>query len=145
MPLDPQARSLLELIATLNLPELGTVPVEQSRRLGAQRRAALPPGPAADVADYALSGPRGDRLLRLYKPLGASAPLPLLLWFHGGGWVLGSVVESDVDCRQLTLQSGCAVLSVDYSLAPEHPYPTAVDECYAALEWAFANAARLGV
>jgi acetyl esterase len=145
MPLDPQARKFLDLLATLDVPELGTVPVERSRREGAQRRAAMPPGPAALVSDHLLARPNGERLLRLYKPLDAVAPLPVLIWFHGGGWVLGSVIESDAECRHLTVRSGCAVVSVDYSLSPEHPHPTALHEAYAALEWVHANAPRLGL
>ncbi len=141
MPLDPQARMILDVIASLDVPELGTVPVEQSRQENAKRRAAMPPGPEADVSDHHAAG----ALLRLYKPKGATGVLPALLWMHGGGFVLGSVQEGDAECRHLVDLAGCAVISVDYPLAPEHPYPAATDTCYAALQWVHAHARELGI
>ncbi|THF66665.1 alpha/beta hydrolase [Pseudothauera nasutitermitis] len=90
----------------------------------------------------------GSALLgRLYRPLSAQADemLPLLLYFHGGGWCVGDVNSYDVLCRELANLSACAVLSVDYRLAPEHPFPAAVNDARLALDWAEDNAALLGI
>jgi acetyl esterase len=80
-------------------------------------------------------GPAGDLDARLYRPAG-DPPFPTVVFFHGGGFVLGSVETHDWLCRQLTRESGCAVLSVEYRLAPEHPFPAAVEDAYGAVEWA---------
>jgi acetyl esterase len=80
--------------------------------------------------------------VRIYTPNG-QGPFPLLLWFHGGGWVLGSVKTHDATCRRLAGQAGCCVVSVDYRLAPEAKFPAAVEDCYAATRWAAKNAALL--
>src|SRR5262249_13438270 len=86
------------------------------------------------VACGAIGGTHG----RIYRP--AAGMLPLLVYFHGGGWVVGSVTLSDNFCRALANASGCAVLSVEYRLAPEHRYPAAADDAYAATAWAHENA-----
>ena len=103
---------------------------------------ALPPEPVADVRDLVI-----DTLPpisgRLYRP--RSGTLPLLVYFHGGGWVVGSVAISDPFCRALANASGCAVLSVEYRLAPEDRYPAAADDAYAATRWSADHAADLGI
>ena len=81
---------------------------------------------------------------RLYVPFGASSPAPLLVYFHGGGWVLGDLETHDQPCRFLARGSGAMVLSVAYRLAPEHPFPAPVEDCLAALRFAIDNAAELG-
>src|SRR5262249_58080230 len=90
-----------------------------------------------------LRAPAGPIPTRLYRPEG-SGPLPLLVYFHGGGWVLGGLASHDALCRSLANASGCAVLAIDYRLAPEHVFPAAVDDCFAATAWAVANAGSLG-
>ena len=102
-----------------------------------------PPEPVDHVADLTIDGPGGDLGLRLYRPRCVEPP-PLLVYLHGGGWVVGDLDIQDGLCRALANRAGCAVLSVDYRLAPENPYPAAVDDTWAALEWAAANAAQLG-
>lgn len=103
-----------------------------------------PPEPVDHVADLSIDGPGGDLGLRLYRPRSVEPP-PLLVYLHGGGWVVGDLDIQDGLCRALANRTGCALLSVDYRLAPENPYPAAVDDTWAALEWAAANAAQLGV
>src|SRR5438874_13570419 len=86
------------------------------------------------VRDLTADGPLGPIPLRVYRPAGvpASTPLAVLVFFHGGGWVIGDLETHDVLCRQLTAGSGVSVVSVDYRLAPEHKFPAAVDDAWAA-------------
>ena len=100
--------------------------------------------PVDHVADLTIDGPGGDLDLRLYRP-GCAEPPPLLVYAHGGGWVVGDLDIQDGLCRALANRTGCALLSVDYRLAPEHPYPAAADDTWAALVWAAANGAEVGV
>jgi len=94
------------------------------------------------VVDGVVPGPAGDLDARLYLPEG-DGPFPTVVFFHGGGFVLGSIATHDWLCRHLTRESDCAVLSVEYRLAPEHPFPAAVEDAYAATEWAAENADSL--
>jgi acetyl esterase len=104
----------------------------------------LPPGaPVAGVEDRAVPGPGGDIPIRIYTPDG-HAPFPVLVWFHGGGWVLGDLASADHVCRELANAASCIVVSVDYRLAPEYLFPAAADDCEAAYNWAVANAASFG-
>jgi len=95
------------------------------------------------VAERTIPGPAGGIDARLYLPDGAGS-FPTVVFFHGGGYVLGSIATHEWLCRHLTRESGCAVLSVDYRLAPEHPFPAAVEDAYAAVEWAGANPDAVG-
>jgi acetyl esterase len=95
------------------------------------------------VVDRRIPGPAGDIPVRVYTPNG-TAPFPLLVYFHGGGWVLGGIDTHDGTCRSLANGAGCVVVSVDYRLAPEHRYPAAAEDCCAATQWAAAHAAELG-
>lgn len=140
MPLDPAARSFLDQVAALGGPPMHTLTPEQVRAA----RVPAPPGPdVSRVEDIEVAGPEGPIPVRLYYP--SDAPdLPVLVWYHGGGWVLGSVEHDDPTARRLCAGAGVIVISVDYRLAPEHPYPAAVDDAYAAAVWAWQNAARYG-
>ena len=100
--------------------------------------------PVDHVADLSIDGPGGNLRLRLYRPR-CTKPPPLLVYLHGGGWVIGDLDIQDGLCRALANRTGCALLSVDYRLAPEHPFPAAVEDSWAALEWAAANRAELDV
>jgi acetyl esterase len=100
--------------------------------------------PVHEVRDLAAPGPAGDVPLRLYRPA-ADEPLPAILYFHGGGFVIGSLDTHDGTCRALANASGCAVVSVDYRLAPEHRFPAAPEDCWAALAWVAKEGAALGV
>lgn len=144
-PLDPQAIAVIRYLAELAHPSLEKVPASEARRLYRETRAALrPPGPVLPVVgDLNAEGTAGSIPLRLYRP--SNGVLPALIYFHGGGWVLGDLDTHDVLCRQLALQAGVIVIAVNYRLAPEHPFPAAVDDCYSATAWISANALALGV
>jgi acetyl esterase len=145
MPLDPQAQRVVDQMAALNLK-----PVEESTPAEARdsirvRTAALGPfEDVAAVADHRVPVAGGEVTVRAYSP-GGSGPHPALVYYHGGGWVIGDLDTHDGLCRSLTNAARCAVLSVDYRLAPEWRYPVAVEDSYAALTWVVANAARLGI
>jgi acetyl esterase len=144
MALDPQAKALLDQLAAMGGQPLSSMPVPDARRamemLTSMRGAAPPIGA---VADRRIPGPAGEIPVRIYTPTG-SAPFPLLVFFHGGGWVLGGIETHDSICRELANGAGCVVVSVDYRLAPEHKFPAAADDCYAATQWAVAHAGELG-
>jgi acetyl esterase len=144
MPLDPQAAVLLDQMRATGAQPLHTLSVPDARQLLEQLRAlAGEPEDVAHVEDLTVPGLAGDIPVRFYRPAGAAPPL--LVYFHGGGWVLGGLDSHDGTLRTLCNASGCAILAVDYRLAPEHRFPAAVDDCFAAAEWAAANAASLGV
>ncbi len=146
MPIDPQAKAFLDQIEALGGPALSAMPVADARQMMeamASMRTASPPV-LASVADRRLPGPGGEMPVRVYTPAG-TAPLPLLVYFHGGGWVIGSLETHDGTCRELAAGAGCVVVSVDYRLAPEYRYPAAAEDCYAATRWCAEYAAELGV
>lgn len=124
------------------------VPVETARRnrlLEAEVVAERPPLPMARVEAVEIPGPAGTIAARRYVPHGAPAEsAPLLVYFHGGGWVIGDLDTHDAPCRFLAANSGVQLLAIDYRLAPEHPFPAAAEDAFAAYAWASANAAQLG-
>jgi len=95
-----------------------------------------------DVTDLTIPGPEGDIPVRRYRPQ-SEGPYPTVVFYHGGGFVLGNLETHDLFCRHLTNESDCEVVSVDYRLAPEHPFPAAVEDAYAAIEWADSGPAVL--
>jgi acetyl esterase len=144
MPLHPQVRDLLSQIAASGAKPYHQLSVEEARRAFAAR-ALLPPSTAAvaKIEDRAIPGPdRNDVGVRLYTPPG-TGPFPLLVYFHGGGWVVGTLDTHDSVCRELCGGASLVVMSVDYRLAPEHRFPAAVHDGLAATRWAAANAASL--
>ena len=96
-----------------------------------------------EVQNLAIPAPQGEIQARLYKPVDQDK-LPLLVWFHGGGWVLGDLDSADMTCRDIARHSGCLVLSVNYRLAPEHPFPAAYNDAATALQYAHDNSSALG-
>ena len=109
-----------------------------ARDVAAQMRADVE-GPAPDdIENRAVPGPDGDVPIRVYRPEG-DGPRPTVLYFHGGGWVIGDLESHDLACRHLAVETGCAVVAVDYRRAPEHPYPAALEDCYAVTEWVAEN------
>ena len=148
--LAPDIHALLRLAALAGGDSFldGRTP-EQARahaRRQAQTAAAWPPIPMAAVRDLSLPGPAGPLPARHYAPFAAAPgePAPLLLYFHGGGWVIGDLDTHDGVCRFLAAAAGVAVLAIDYRLAPEHPFPAAVEDAWAAYEWALEQAPGLG-
>ena len=109
--------------------------------------AEAPPGgdPRVVVTDRSIPGPAGDISVRLYLPPDGESPHSLVVFFHGGGWVIGGLDSHDALCRDLAAGTDSGVLSVDYRLAPEHPFPAAVDDSWAALRWAQDHATELGL
>src|SRR5215831_6728271 len=145
MALDPQAQRILDAMAALNLPPTEQMTPTEARESMRARTAAL--GPVEDVAridDHRVSVDTGEIAVRCYTPAGRG-PLPAYVYFHGGGWVIGDIETHDGICRSLANASGCVVASVDYRLAPEHKYPVAVEDAFAATRWVAREAARLGV
>jgi len=149
MALDAQAKAIIEAAAKLPQPDYATLTPAEARRVYIAGRALQSP-PKPEVAasrDHNIAGPHGALTARLIRPLGSRADqaLPLLVYFHGGGWVLGNIDTHDTLARILANKSGAAVLNVDYRVAPEHKFPVALEECFAATRWAAAEAATLGI
>lgn len=142
MPLDPQSEAVLARQASWPKPDDS---VAGARALEQRRFDELsgPLEPMAEVRDLALPTPDGEVPARAYLPR-VERPPGALVWFHGGGWVIGSVAQAEDQARALAAASGCAVLSVDYRLAPEHRFPAAVTDAVAAVAWAAGNAGALG-
>jgi acetyl esterase len=148
MPLDPRARRFLDRLAALNPPSVLALTVSERRTGLSQMLSFAGPGtPVGRVAERTLEGPDGKPLLlRIYTPMGVDeALLPALVYFHGGGLVAGSLDTHDPICRALSNATGCVLVSVDYRLAPEHPFPAAIsDGCHATV-WIASHARELGI
>jgi acetyl esterase len=144
MPLDKQAEALIKQLEALDAPPLNSLsPVEARLAAAGFAEMAGSPEPVSSVVNTTVLGPLGEIPVRIYTPEG-TAPLPIVVYFHGGGWVLGTLDTVDVLCSILANRAGAIVVSVDYRLAPEHKFPAAVIDCFAATKWAAANAAELG-
>jgi acetyl esterase len=147
--LHPQARALLKLMEEKGVPATHTLAPADAREFYRQRRTFTQPDPpqVASVRDLEARGPGGPIPLRSYRPAGSKPDdvLPVLVYYHGGGWVIGDLDTHDVLCRQLCNLSGCAVVAVDYRLAPEHRFPAALDDALAATRWVRSQAAALKV
>lgn len=144
MSLAPQIAEILE--RSRAAPATADMTVAEARQAEAARFAGLPaPGERrADVVDGTAVGPEGyDVPIRVYRPL-ARARLPIVVYFHSGGWVTGGLAVSDRFCRKLAAVTGCILVSVEYRLAPEHKFPTAVGDAHAATTWVLAHAANIG-
>ena len=142
-PLDPQVKVLLDQMAAANQPAFHSQSPADARKAMDAMLNVLGPGPDVHkVEDRKIPGPAGDIPVRIYSPPGK--PIGILVYFHGGGWVVGDIASHDYVCRALTNAAGCVVVSVDYRLAPEHKFPAGPEDCYAATEWVSKNAASLG-
>jgi len=148
MPLDARARRFLDTLAASGAASTLALTVEERRRSLAQLLSFGGPVPTVgSVAERTLPGPASQLRLRIYTPAGVEthAVLPGLVYFHGGGLVAGSLDTHDGICRALTQASGCRLLAVDYRLAPEHPFPGAVEDGLSATAWVAAHTAELGL
>ncbi len=148
MTLDPQIAALLALFAAdpAARPIETLTPAEVRERLVKTARAfAGRPEPMDAVEDRTIAGPESSLRIRIYTPRGAAAVLPGIVFFHGGGWVAGSLDSHDLLCRALCAGSGARLVAIDYRLAPEHCFPAAVLDAIAAAQWVAAHAAGLGI
>jgi acetyl esterase len=144
--LDPEVQLLLRLLSLSRRPAYETMPIPDARAEIRREAAAVsgPPLPVARVAEQTLPGPGGNLNTPLYVPFEAATPGPLLVYFHGGGWVLCDLDTHDQTCRFIAREAGVRVLAVDYRLAPEHPFPAPLDDAVAAVRFGIAEAGRLG-
>jgi len=136
-------QALLDQLAALDVFPLSQYPVDVAREVSTKFRSDSDGPAVGDVTDRSIPGPGGDIPVRVYRPDG-DGPFPTLIYFHGGGWVIGGLDSHDVLCRHLTNAVEAVVASVDYRLAPEHPFPAAVEDAYAVTEWAAANPEEFG-
>ncbi|HEU5194680.1 MAG TPA: alpha/beta hydrolase [Methylomirabilota bacterium] len=145
MAVDPQVAFVLDLVIKSGRPAYHTLSPKEARQLFRETRPASTPQPPAIGTVKDLSA--GEIPIRVYRPAGVpdSTRLPVLVYYHGGGWVIGDLDTHDTLCRQLTAGAGISVIAVDYRLAPEHKFPAAADDAWAATTWIVAHAAELGV
>jgi acetyl esterase len=149
--IDPRFLALLEAqakqLAEQPMPPIDQLPPEMVREgYRLQRQAQDQNAPKdVDVRDFTIPGPHGEIPVRLYEPQGLEKPSGLLVYYHGGGWVIGDLDTHDGHCRRLARWGGCRVLAVHYRLAPEHPFPMGHDDAVAAAKWAFDHCVSLGV
>jgi acetyl esterase len=147
--LHPQAQAFIDLLVQRGVPPTHTLSHTDARKFYRERRAITQPDPGevAEVRELSAQGPHGPIPMRLYRPLGSNAAtvLPVLVYYHGGGWTIGDLDTHDTLCRELANLSGCAVVAVDYRMGPEHRFPAAVDDVLAATRWVRKEAASLGV
>jgi acetyl esterase len=147
MPLDPQIETILGLARQANLPEVWQLTPDQGREQYLARVNKLKfSEPIFHSVDRRIRGPASDVAVRIYTPreLKTGDRLPILMWFHGGGFVIGSLDTHDSVCRMLANQADCVVVAVDYRLAPESKFPAAVEDCEAALKWVALHAVEFG-
>lgn len=140
----PEVQALLSTIEALPVPPTYALSVESARDRLDEFFADQPAEEVATREDYSIPGPAGNLPVRVYVPDG-DGPHPVLVYYHGGGWVLGGLDTHDTVCAALANRTPCAVLSVDYRLAPEHPFPAPLEDAYAAAEWVEANGDRINV
>ena len=145
MAVDPQVAFVLDLVVKSGRPAYHTLSPKEARQLFRETRPASTPQPPVigAVRDLTADGVP----VRVYRPAGVpdTARLPALVYFHGGGWVIGDLDTHDTLCRQLTAEAGITVVAVDYRLAPEHKFPASADDAWTATKWVAAHAAELGV
>lgn len=145
MPLDEEMKQILAVLAPPGAPGLTDLSVAEARASMDALMAASPaPEPVGGVENRTIPGPAGEIPVRIYTP-SRPGPHPVLVYFHGGGWVLGSLDTHDGTCRSLCNQAACVVVSVDYRLAPEHKFPAALEDCYAATRWVAEHAEDVNV
>lgn len=147
MPLHPIVEGIRKFRAATGFTPLYTMSVDEARKADSETEAAVWDWieQPKEIFDLDITGPAGPLTLRVYRPQAESdGPLPVLVYFFGGGFVVGSLDTSEAFCRALSTMASCVVVSVNYRLAPEHPFPAAIDDCYAAVKWVADNASQFG-
>jgi acetyl esterase len=148
MPLDPQVKAFLDQASAMPRPKMWDMPLSMSRHSFAQMMTMMGPHdvPVGKIQNIAIPGPGGDIRARVYAPIaGGSESLPAMVFFHGGGFVVGDLDTHDGLCRLIAHEGGFVVVAVDYRLAPENKWPAPLDDAIAATRWIFANAPSLGI
>jgi acetyl esterase/lipase len=148
--LDPELKGPIKMMLSQMPPQsFDDLPAARaaSEQMITAMKALWPPVHGVTIENRTVPGPDGspDVTIRIYRPEKQSGPLPSLLWIHGGGYMLGELDHEDLTAKQFTLAADCVVVSVGYRLAPEHPYPAPLEDCYAALKWLAGHAENLGV
>ncbi len=144
MPLHPKSKELLDQLAAAGMPPIGSLPPADTREAFKGISAFNgPPVPMARVEERSIPGPAGEIPLRVYTPTSGSS-FPVIVYLHGGGWVIGDFETHDGICRHLAKEASAVVVAVGYRLAPEHKFPAAPEDCYAATAWVAAHAAEIG-
>src|SRR5579859_6112220 len=147
--LDPELRRVLEKLPTDRPLDLNQIPAARAKmkKMVTALLAGMPPVEGVASEDRFAPGAKGDPAVRVrvYRPNDQPSKLPALYWIHGGGYVMGDIEQDDRLMMQLVKRIGCVAVSVDYRLAPEHPFPAPVEDCYAGLKWLFRHADEFGV
>ena len=145
MPMDPKAQAMFAAVKNSGMPDFSELTPQQARSMTAEmsKQMRLPAREVGNVVDRGIPGPAGDIAVRIYTPKSGGVR-PLIVFFHGGGWVLCDLDSHDSVCRDLCADAEAVVVSVDYRLAPEHKFPAAPDDCVAATRWAAAHAKEIG-
>ncbi len=145
MAVDPQVQALLDMMAAVDTAPLSDATLAPTRESFAMLVAMTAgAGPDVELDGRSIGGPHGEIPLRIYRPRGdVSAPRPIVVFLHGGGWTIGTAEAYDPIAKHIAEGAGAIVVSVDYRLAPEHPFPVPYDECWAALQWVVAHAVEL--
>jgi acetyl esterase len=148
MALEPQTAWVLEMVKLSGRPKITTLTEKEARALYRETAKALDVRPAPEqhkIEDRGIPGPKGEIPIRVYTPVDAGAEkLPVLVFYHGGGWVIGDLETHDGPCRVLARDARCIVVAIDYRMGPEHRFPAAVEDSFAALTWVAQNAASFG-
>lgn len=143
MSLDLQTKALLDYLASLGTPPLETLTPQLARKAFQLPRGEIEP--VGKVEDRTIPGPECDIPVRVYYPKEPQTSFPALIYYHGGGWVVGDIETHDNICRALTNLANCVTISVGYRLAPEHKFPAAVYDCFTAVEYVFEHAEEFQV
>jgi acetyl esterase len=146
MALDPQAQWVLDIAEEKGLPSLDQLSAAEAKAAYEERALTLTfkDVPIGDTKDLKIPGPHGDIPIRIYQPVDGKGPLPVLVYYHGGGWVVGSIDTHDALCRKISNAGPFVVVSVDYRMGPDDPFPAAVNDSVAALNWTASNIADHG-